>query len=105
MQKLLIYLICSATLILGCTTHRLEIQQGNVVTTDMVEQLKLGMTFRQVRFLLGTPLAENSFRPDRWDYIYTLVKRGVIEKKQLVTLHFDAEKLANIEHSEIVVDP
>ncbi|MCW8125779.1 outer membrane protein assembly factor BamE [Microbulbifer halophilus] len=49
--------------------HRIEVQQGNIVTQEMVDQLKPGMTRRQVRFVLGTPLIEDTFNPNRWDYI------------------------------------
>ncbi|MFQ5760576.1 MAG: outer membrane protein assembly factor BamE, partial [Acidiferrobacterales bacterium] len=48
--------------------YRPEVQQGNVVTQEMVSQLKIGMSRRQVRFLLGTPLIEDPFHQDRWDY-------------------------------------
>ncbi|WP_237067169.1 outer membrane protein assembly factor BamE [Microbulbifer guangxiensis] len=49
--------------------HRIEVQQGNIVTQEMVDQLKPGMTRRQVRFVLGTPLVEDTFKPNRWDYV------------------------------------
>ena len=49
--------------------HRIEVQQGNIITQEMVDQLKPGMTRRQVRFVLGTPLVEDTFNPNRWDYI------------------------------------
>lgn len=52
-----------------------EVQQGNVVTQEMIDKLKLGMTRRQVRFILGTPLIEDPFHQDRWDYYY-FRKRG-----------------------------
>ena len=55
--------------------YRPDVQQGNVVTKEMIDQLRQGMTREQVRFLLGSPMLASVFHPDRWDYIYYL-KRG-----------------------------
>lgn len=52
------------------TGYRIDIQQGNAVTQEMVSKLKPGMTRAQVRFVLGTPLIVDAFRTDRWDYVY-----------------------------------
>ncbi len=54
----------------GVTPYRMEIQQGNFVSQEMVAQLKPGMTKDQVRFILGTPMVTDIFHADRWDYIY-----------------------------------
>ena len=60
----------------GCiSVYRPDQQQGNVVTADMAEKLKPGMTRSQVRFVLGTPLVVDAFRDNRWDYPFRL-KRG-----------------------------
>ena len=55
--------------------YRPDVPQGNVVTKEMVEQLRPGMSREQVRFLLGTPMLASMFHSDRWDYVYYL-KRG-----------------------------
>lgn len=55
--------------------YRPDVPQGNIITKEMVEQLRPGMTRDQVRFLLGTPLVASVFHADRWDYVYSL-KRG-----------------------------
>jgi outer membrane protein assembly factor BamE len=55
--------------------YRPDIQQGNFISREMIEQLKVGMTREQVRFLLGTPLVVDAFRDNRWDYPFRL-KRG-----------------------------
>ena len=71
-------LLIGVTATTGCTrfqfpgVYRLAIQQGNIITQDMVDQLKPGMTPRQVSYILGTPLIADSFQQDRWDYLYTL---------------------------------
>jgi outer membrane protein assembly factor BamE len=88
----------------GITTYRIDIQQGNVVTQDMVAKLKPGMTRQQVRFVMGTPPIVDPFRTDRWDYVYYL-KRGdkVIEHRRLI-LVFDGEALKQVE-GDVVAAP
>jgi outer membrane protein assembly factor BamE len=54
----------------GITPYRMEIQQGNFVSQEMVSQLKAGMSKEQVRLALGTPLLTDLFHADRWDYVY-----------------------------------
>lgn len=62
-----------AALLSGCLSiYKAEIQQGNVVTQEMIDKLKPGMTRSQVRFVLGTPLVTDMFHPARWDYYYYL---------------------------------
>ncbi|HEX7155742.1 MAG TPA: outer membrane protein assembly factor BamE, partial [Burkholderiaceae bacterium] len=57
------------------TPYRPDVQQGNIITKDMVDQLRPGMTRDQVRFMLGTPLLTDMFHQDRWDYTYYLKRR------------------------------
>ena len=81
----------------GLSAHKMDIQQGNYVTQDMVDKLKPGMSKSQVRFALGTPLVVDLFHNDRWDYIYVLQKQGrVIEQRRMVVL-FSDDKLVRIE--------
>ena len=54
--------------------YKIDIQQGNVLTQDMVSQLRPGLTKDQVRFILGTPVLMDMFHASRWDYVYTLRK-------------------------------
>jgi len=51
--------------------YRIPIQQGNLITQEMVNELRPGMTKQQVRYLLGTPLLIDTFQEDRWEYLYT----------------------------------
>lgn len=76
--------------------YKINIEQGNIITQEMVDQLKPGMSRRQVRFILGTPLIEDSFNQNRWDYTY-IVRNGlnVIDEDQL-TVHFEGDSLAEI---------
>jgi outer membrane protein assembly factor BamE len=81
----------------GLSPHKIDIQQGNYVTQDMVAKLRPGMTRSQVRFALGTPLVADAFHPDRWDYVYVLNKGGrVVEQRRIVVL-FQDDKLLRIE--------
>lgn len=74
------------------TEYRIDVQQGNVLTQEMVSQLRPGLTKDQVRFILGTPLLVDMFHADRWDYVYRLQKGvgGGIETRRFSTF-FDAE--------------
>jgi outer membrane protein assembly factor BamE len=67
------------------------VQQGNVVTKEMVEQLRQGMTRDQVRFLLGSPMLASVFHPERWDYVYYLKrgKSGEVQRRQLTVVFKD----------------
>jgi outer membrane protein assembly factor BamE len=83
----------------GCvSSFKLDTQQGNVVTQEMLDQLKPGMTRSQVRFVLGTPLIADPFHAERWDYVYFFRKGGatVAEQRQ-VTVVFQGDALLRIE--------
>jgi outer membrane protein assembly factor BamE len=81
----------------GLSPYKMDIQQGNYVTQDMVAKLKPGMSKAQVRFALGTPLVVDPFHVDRWDYIYVLQKGGkVAEHRRLIVL-FEGERLLRLE--------
>lgn len=77
--------------------YKIDIQQGNVVTQEMVEKLKPGMTRSQVRFVLGTPLITDVFHNNRWDYFYYFAPRGSFSEKQKLTIIFDGDRLSHIE--------
>ncbi len=89
--------------VVGCSTgertikpFKLEIQQGNVVTSEMLLKLRPGMTKSQVQFILGTPLLVDSFHTDRWDYFYQLRKQGEIVSQRRVILDFDGDALTRV---------
>jgi outer membrane protein assembly factor BamE len=72
------------------------IQQGNVVTQEQINQLQPGMTKRQVRFLLGTPMLTDVFHANRWDYAFTQGIGSVPTDRRQVTVFFEDERLARI---------
>lgn len=73
--------------------YRPDVHQGNVITQEMVEQLRTGMTRDQVRFMLGTPLLVSSFHADRWDYVYYLNRRSGEVQNRKLTLFFKDGRL------------
>lgn len=73
--------------------HKIDIQQGAVVTQEMVAQLRPGMTREQVRFVLGTPPVTDIFHADRWDYYYSMQRRGGPVEKRNFTVLFDEGRL------------
>lgn len=92
---------CAAALLVmagaGCV-YRQDIQQGNLLDREQVDQVEVGMTRSQVRFLLGTPMVIDSFDSNRWDYIYSL-QRGHSRKvrKRHLVVWFEGDKVARIE--------
>lgn len=79
------------------TPYKMDIQQGNVVTQDMISKLQPGMTRSQVRFALGTPLIVDPFRTDRWDYVFLYQKAGVVTEHRKIAVIFKDDKLVRIE--------
>ena len=92
----------------ACTIHRIDVQQGNVLTQEMVQQLEDTMSSqtvnrRQVRFILGTPMITDPFHRDRWDYLFTLQPgsiREVTEYKR-ITVFFDGDNVSRIEKTNL----
>lgn len=76
----------------------MDIPQGNRIDASLVEQLEIGMSRKQVKFLLGTPAIVDLYRPDQWHYIYFLKTGddGEIEKKRMI-LTFSNDLLSKIE--------
>lgn len=97
------FLICLFALLTACGSSapsvkpfKMDIQQGNVVTSKMLLQLRPGMTKSQVRFIMGSPLIVDSFHKDRWDYFYQLRQAGKIVEQRRVILDFDKELLTKV---------
>jgi outer membrane protein assembly factor BamE len=85
-------------LVLSACVYRMDVQQGNLLDAEQVDQVEVGMTRSQVRFLLGTPMVIDSFEADRWDYVYTL-RRGHernVTRRHLI-VWFDGDKVTKVE--------
>lgn len=122
MRKVLIFItIPASVLVVGCSTtddgsstassianaipdaldraplvYRPEIQQGNVVSQEQINELRPGMSRRQVRFVLGTPMLADVFHADQWDYAYTFGIGSEPTEIRRVTVHFEDDRLARI---------
>lgn len=79
------------------TPYRADVVQGNFVSREQVQALREGMTRQQVAEVLGTPLLASVFHADRWDYVFTIRRQGVEEKKLRLTVFFDKGVLARTE--------
>jgi outer membrane protein assembly factor BamE len=80
----------------GVTPYRMEIQQGNFISQEMVAQLKPGMTREQVRFVLGTPLVADIFHADRWDYVFYRETSGGKREQRNLSVVFEKDRLARV---------
>lgn len=77
--------------------YRVPVQQGNVITVEMLQELELGMDKRKVRFILGTPLVTDAFHQDRWDYFYSYQQGFEDRVQQRASLFFDGDRLVRID--------
>lgn len=98
MTKRLLILTCAVLfLCAGCNIiYKQNIQQGNALEQDDLNQLELGMTKSQVSFLLGTPAIRDPFHQDRWDYLSSFSRRGGDPVRRLVTLEFENGALVSM---------
>ena len=90
----------------GCgLVYKMEINQGNYVTQDMVTKLKEGQSRQQVRLVLGTPTTESVFHKDRWDYTYSLERRGRSVTSHKLTVLFDDDKVKSWTVADLPTSP
>lgn len=104
----LVPLTLALVLLSGCSgslsflsAYRIDVEQGNIVTPEMIEQLKPNMTRRQVRFVMGTPLIEDTFNTDRWDYRYFLRNGTKTLEESKLSVFFEGDALVNVTGSEV----
>ena len=95
----------SAPKISSLSPHKIEISQGNMITPEMREKLKVGMTRLQVRAVLGTPLVSDPFHANQWDYVYRFEKGGKLVEQQRLKLHFADDRLTHIDDSGMPAQP
>jgi outer membrane protein assembly factor BamE len=106
----------AAMLVAGCATvdtyfptlrsfgvYKLDINQGNYLSQDTVDRLRVGQNKTQVRQLLGTPLVVSAFRDNRWDYVYEFTRQGVVVEHRTFSVYFVDDKLARWEGDEMPV--
>jgi outer membrane protein assembly factor BamE len=81
--------------------YKLDVNQGNFLSQDMVDKLKEGQTKQQVRLILGTPLINSVFRDNRWDYQYEYWKNGRLQTRRQFSVYFKDDTLARWEGDEM----
>ena len=90
------------TTLYGCESilpaaHRINVDQGNVIDSKQLDQLRPGISREQVRFLLGSPVNQNVFHSDRWDYLHYISKAGTYADPIRVTVFFENDQVIRIE--------
>jgi outer membrane protein assembly factor BamE len=97
LQLVLVSVLLASCALPTFTPYKVEIRQGNLITPDMRAKLKLGMTQAQVKAVLGAPLINDAYHPNRWDYVYRLETRGELVENQRLTLYFAKDVLKRID--------
>ena len=81
--------------------YRIDVVQGNVVTSEQLEKVKPGMSRNQVRDVLGSPMLADLFHADRWDYVFTIRRQGTAEQRRSVVAYFKDDKLDRLEAADL----
>jgi outer membrane protein assembly factor BamE len=104
-RTLIITALASFALLGGCGNfgsmdfpgvYKISIPQGNIITQDMVDQLRPGMTKRQVIFVMGTPLVRDPYHQDRWDYVYNFQPGGGERGQERLSVVFEDDQLVSL---------
>jgi outer membrane protein assembly factor BamE len=93
-------IVCSLAAASGCV-YRANISQGNLIKQEDLDQVEVGMTRTQVRFLLGTPMIDDPFHQSRWDYVYFIrIGRDPATFKRWVTIVFENDIVVEIDDDQ-----
>lgn len=96
-KNLSLTLILMAFILASGCVYQASLSQGNLLDQEDIDQIAVGMTRGQVRFLLGTPMIDDPFHENRWDYVYFLrVGRDKAIFKRWVSVYFDGEKVSEV---------
>jgi len=97
---ILLFMTIALAISSGCV-YRANISQGNLIKEEDLEQVEIGMTNNQVRFLLGTPMVDDPFNKERWDYIYYLkIGRQDAKFKRWVSIYFEDDVVSDIRKNQ-----
>ncbi|HEX5364297.1 MAG TPA: outer membrane protein assembly factor BamE [Gallionella sp.] len=107
-----IKLILVSVLLASCSSlstpllspYKMDIRQGNFISPEMRDKLKLGMSRQQVRYVLGTPMVSDVFHENRWDYAYRLEQGGKLVEEQHLTAFFEGDNLVRVEDNGHVLE-
>ena len=83
------------------TPYRIEVVQGNFVSKEQVQALRPGMTRNQVKEILGTPLIASVFHADRWDYAFTIRRKGTPPQQRKLSVFFQNDAFIKVESQEL----
>ena len=108
LKKPLVFLLglfIALSLLSGCQlgfpgVYSIDIPQGNLLDESKVSEVQLGMEPRQVRYLLGTPLINDSFNPDRWDYYYSVHSEGKTQVDHHLVITFTDGRVSAIDNRQ-----
>jgi len=101
-RKLLLPVLLLAAMLAatGCV-YRANMSQGNIVIEEDLDQVEIGMTRNQIRFLLGTPMVDDPFHVDRWDYVYYVkIGRRDASAKRWVSILFTDDEVSEIRRNQ-----
>ncbi len=94
-------LLATATMLVAGCVYRLDIQQGNILDVEQIDQVQVGMTRSQVRFVLGTPMVADPFDQSRWDYVYWRRQgRGGQVFTSQTTVWFEGDQVVRVERPD-----
>lgn len=85
--------------------YKMEIRQGNMVTPEMRERVKVGMSRQQVSTALGSPLVSDVYHANRWDYIYRYEEKGQLLEQHRLTVYFKGDFVSSIDATEALAEP
>lgn len=83
------------------TPYQVEVVQGNFISQEQVAALRPGLSQQQVRMVLGTPLVDSVFHADRWDYVFTLRRKGLAQEPKRLSVFFENGLLDRIEGDDM----
>lgn len=90
---------------LSACVYRIDIQQGNLLAEETIDQVEIGMSRSAVEFLLGTPMVADSFHAGRWDYPYYLkLGRSDEVMQRWIVVYFEDDRVSRIER-DLTLDP
>lgn len=97
-------IVCAALNFTGCTTiathfpgvYAIDVEQGNIIDQEMIDQLRPNMNKRQVLYVMGTPMLVDVFNQERWDYIYSIQPGGDDRRQKRISLFFENDTLAGV---------
>jgi len=88
---------CSAPKLKLPRPHKVTVQQGNVITQRMIDELKPGLTRSQVAYIMGEPIYRNTFNDTRWDYLYLVEIPGTYKEQKRLTVYFDNDVMTHFD--------